>query len=71
VVDKLLTPKEVADILQIKLVTVTTYLRNGSLKGVKVGRLWRIRSTDLESFLSRGSTKAVGSTSGFDTPSGL
>ncbi len=54
VVEKLLTPKEVAYLLQVKPVTIMTYLRRGELKGVKVGRLWRVRNTDLEAFLQEG-----------------
>jgi len=53
-VEKLLTPKEVAYLLQVKPVTIMTYLRRGELKGVKVGRLWRVRNTDLEAFLQAG-----------------
>jgi len=53
-VEKLLTPKEVADLLQIKPITVMTYLRKGTLKGFKVGRLWRVRNSDLEAFVEKG-----------------
>ncbi len=60
-VEKLLTPKEVAYLLQVKPVTIMTYLRRGELKGVKVGRLWRVRNTDLEAFLQAGrDTKVSG-----------
>lgn len=52
--EKLLTPKEVADLLQVKPVTIMTYLRRGLLKGIKVGRLWRVRGADLEAFLADG-----------------
>lgn len=58
--ERLLTPKQVADILQVKLITVVTYLRSGALRGVKVGRLWRVRSADLEEFLRREPRKVVG-----------
>lgn len=50
--EKLLTPKEVAEILQVKLITVMTYLRGGTLRGVKIGRLWRVKVADLEAFVS-------------------
>jgi len=56
-VEKLLTPKEVAFLLQVKPVTIMTYLRRGELKGVKVGRLWRVRGSDLEAFLQEGQAK--------------
>lgn len=45
---KLYTPVEVAAILQISTRTVTRWLRDGSLKGIKTGpRLWRIPSSEL------------------------
>jgi len=49
--EKLLTPEEVAEILTVKLRTVSEWLRTGKLKGVKVGALWRIRESDLEAFI--------------------
>jgi excisionase family DNA binding protein len=49
--DQLLTPEEAAARLKISRVTVGDWLRSGKLKGVKVGRLWRIRESDLENFL--------------------
>jgi excisionase family DNA binding protein len=48
---KLLTPDQVADRLQISRVTVMDFLRKGRLKGHRVGKLWRIKEEDLEAFL--------------------
>jgi excisionase family DNA binding protein len=48
---KLLTPDQVAERLQISRVTVMDFLRKGRLKGHRVGRLWRIKEDDLEAFL--------------------
>jgi excisionase family DNA binding protein len=48
---RLLTPEQVADRLQISRVTVMDYLRKGRLKGHRVGKLWRIKEEDLEAFL--------------------
>ena len=48
---KLLTPDQVAERLQISRVTVMDFLRKGRLKGYRVGRLWRIKEEDLEAFL--------------------
>lgn len=55
----LLTPEEAAARLKISRVTVGDWLRSGKLKGVKVGRLWRIRESDLETFLKEGEKKKV------------
>ena len=48
---RLLTPEQVAERLQISRVTVMDYLRKGRLKGHRVGRLWRIKEENLEAFL--------------------
>ena len=55
--DRLLTPEEVADRLHISRLTVGNWLRSGKIRGVKVGRLWRVRESDLEAFLKGGESK--------------
>ena len=52
--EKLLTPEDTAKALSVKPETVREWLRTGKLKGVKVGRLWRVREGDLEAFLEKG-----------------
>jgi len=49
---KLLRPEEVAELLQVSRRTVVRWLKEGRLKGVRVGRLWRVREEDLGAFLS-------------------
>ena len=49
--EELLTPKEVAERLSVSPKSIRAWLRQGKLKGVRVGRLWRIRERDLEAFL--------------------
>ena len=39
---RLLTPGEVAEILRVSEETVLRMLRAGELRGIKVGRQWRI-----------------------------
>lgn len=51
--DLILTPEQVAERLHISRLTIGNWLRSGKLKGVKVGRLWRIRESELEAFLKR------------------
>ena len=53
-VEMLLTPEEVANKLAVSVKSVRNWLRQGKLKGIKVGRLWRIRESDLEEFLKMG-----------------
>jgi excisionase family DNA binding protein len=52
--EKLLTPEDAAKVLLVKPETVREWLRSGKLKGAKVGRLWRVRESDLEAFLKEG-----------------
>ncbi len=49
--ERLLTPEDAAKALVVKSETLRGWLRTGKLKGVKVGRLWRVRESDLEAFL--------------------
>lgn len=51
--EKLLTPEQVAEHLVVAERTVYEWLRSGRLRGIKVGRLWRVREKDLEAFLQR------------------
>lgn len=48
----LLTPEEVAERLKVSRETVLRWLRNGELKGVKAGKLWRVREEDLQEFIN-------------------
>ncbi len=56
--DRLLTPEEVAERLRISRFTVMNYLRSGVLKGVKVGRVWRIEEEELARFRSGAKTSS-------------
>ena len=58
--DKLLTPPQVAQHLQVNERTVTQWLRRGHLRGFKIGKEWRISSRDLEHFLERSANVPVG-----------
>ncbi len=53
-VDQMLTIQQVTDRLQIADETVYRYIRQGKLKAVRVGGLWRVRESDLERFLQGG-----------------
>ena len=45
---KLFSPGEVANILDIHVKTVRRYLRDGTLKGIKIGGSWKISEEELE-----------------------
>lgn len=49
--DKLLTPEQAAEILTVAPKTIREWLKSGKLSGVKVGRLWRIKESDLQCLL--------------------
>lgn len=49
--DRLLTPPQVAKHLQVNERTVTQWLRQGHLRGFKIGKEWRVSERDFEAFL--------------------
>ena len=53
--EKLLTTQEVADYLGLTRRTIYTFIQEGTLRAVKVGREWRIKESELEAFINRGS----------------
>ena len=53
--DKLLTTEQVADLLQVHPFTVLKYIKSGKIKAIKLGRVWRIRESDVERFLEERS----------------
>ena len=53
--EKLLTTQEVADYLGLTRRTIYTFVQEGTLRAVKVGREWRIKESELEAVINRGS----------------
>jgi excisionase family DNA binding protein len=49
--EKLLLPAEVARILRVTTRTIERYCKQGKLRAIKMGRLWRIPRGSLEAFL--------------------
>ncbi len=43
----LLTPEQVAEVLQIHVLTVYNYIRQGKLSAIRLGRSYRIGQDDL------------------------
>ena len=56
---RLLTPAEVAKCLQINEHTVLDWLRNGLLRGFKLGKAWRVSPEDFEDFLERRANRTI------------
>jgi len=65
-VERLITPEDAADRLAVSKSTILDWLRSGQLKGVKAGRLWRLRERDLAEFLKE--PKPVRETDAPDEP---
>jgi excisionase family DNA binding protein len=49
--NRLITPKDAADQLAVSPSTVLLWLQTGQLRGVKAGKLWRIRESAIDEFL--------------------
>jgi len=50
--ENLLTPKQVADMLQLNIITVYSYIKGKQLIAVKFGRTYRVTKDDLNNFLN-------------------
>ena len=55
-----LTPFDVAKRLQMNERTVTQWLRNGHLRGFKIGKEWRVLELDLDAFLEASANMPSG-----------
>ena len=49
--EQLRTPDEVAERLSISAQTFRGYIRTGRIRAIKVGRLWRVRESDLQEYM--------------------
>ncbi len=55
--NKLLTPADVANLMQVNERTVVRWLRKGHLRGFKIGKEWRVSVKDLEALLEASANK--------------
>jgi len=51
---KLFTVEEITKILKVTQRTLYNYIKSGTLKAVKIGKYWRVKHTDLQVFLEKG-----------------
>ena len=58
--ERLLTVSEVADHMRVSSMTVYRLIKAGSLKAVRVGKNYRIRANDLDSYLQSSSVTRNG-----------
>lgn len=52
--DRIYTLDEIAEMLHITRRTLYTYIKEGKLQGVKIGKYWRVSETNLQAFLEKG-----------------
>ena len=57
--DNLLTPEQVAAILQVHVLTIYSYIRRGKLDAVHLGRSYRIIPKDLTRFIESNRIKKI------------
>ncbi len=57
--DDILTLEQAANRAQVAVKTMREWLRTGKLKGIKAGRLWRVRASDLERFFEESAKRPV------------
>jgi len=50
--ERFYTIKEVAELLKVSDGGVRKWLKTGKLKGIKLGRIWRIKNSDPEEFVN-------------------
>lgn len=55
-IERFLTTEQVANILQVHPFTILRLIKSGRLKGVKLGRVYRIKEADVNEFLEKSTT---------------
>jgi excisionase family DNA binding protein len=51
--EKVYTTEEAAEHLRVKPITIRRYLKSGKLKGIKLGKEWRIPDSDMQGLIDR------------------
>ena len=51
--EQFLTVEQVSKILQLHPYTVLKYIKDGKLRGMKLGRRYRLKKSDVDEFLER------------------
>jgi excisionase family DNA binding protein len=51
---RFLTVQEVADLMRVSTMTVYRLIKAGDLRAARVGRSYRLREAEVESYLQRG-----------------
>lgn len=62
-IEKFFTTEQVANILQVHPFTILKFIKEGKLRGIKLGRVYRIKESDVQEFLERGTVGSGASSS--------
>ena len=62
--NKLLTVNEVANILRVSNMTVYRLVKGGQIPAIRVGKNYRIKESDVNDYLNRGSQRVSGKDTG-------
>ncbi|NPV59551.1 MAG: helix-turn-helix domain-containing protein [Actinobacteria bacterium] len=62
--NKLLTVNEVANILRVSNMTVYRLVKGGQIPAIRVGKNYRIKESDVNDYLNRGSQRTGGTDTG-------
>ena len=54
--EQFLTVQEVADLMRVSTMTVYRLIKAGDLRAARVGRSYRLRAAEVDSYLERGHT---------------
>lgn len=55
--DRVYTLQEIADIMKLNKQTIQNYVKNGTLKATKFGRVYRVTEEELRRFMNTGTEK--------------
>lgn len=56
-IEKFFTTEQVANILQVHPFTILKFIKQGRLPGIKLGRVYRIKESDVKEFLDQATSK--------------
>lgn len=56
-IENFFTTEQVANILQVHPFTILKFIKQGKLKGIKLGRVYRIKESEVQAFLEGRSTQ--------------
>lgn len=51
--ENIYTVEDAAEQLKVSTFTIREYLKNGKIKGFKIGNSWRIKESELETFIEQ------------------